>query len=91
MPAAALLALLRVPVYVRMWAAMGATFAPAYAWARAALVSGLALVTNAALHVFMTRLYRRHRLRRQQDKRHGGGGGGGSGSGSSGGDIGGAH
>ncbi|KAG2453354.1 hypothetical protein HYH02_001578 [Chlamydomonas schloesseri] len=97
-PAAALLALLRVPVYVRMWAAMGATFAPAYAWARAALVSGLALVTNAALHVFMTELYRRHRLRRQQDKRHGGGrrgssggegsssGGGGGGGGASGGD-----
>ncbi|PNW75612.1 hypothetical protein CHLRE_12g533850v5 [Chlamydomonas reinhardtii] len=69
LPAAAVLAVLRVPVYVRMWAAMGATFAPAYAWVRAALVSGLALATNAALHVFMEEMYRRRRLRRQQDKR----------------------
>lgn len=57
---AAVLALLRVPVYVAMWRTMGAAFSPAYAWVRSAFVCGLAVVVNACCHALLWAAYRRH-------------------------------
>ncbi len=57
---AAVLALLRVPVYVAMWRGMGAAFSPAYAWVRSAFVCGLSVVVNACCHALLWAAYRRH-------------------------------